>query len=139
MILWKLLVLLNVLKKFFNTYLDLFFSWFLDPDLDYSWILIIETWFLKTWFLNLWNLLDSWFFGIIKITLEGIASIISPFFMIATLKSRNKYTFFFLVDHSLNSAYSPPLFLNLHLDFLKYPFFSPPLATSKRPKCVKHT
>ena len=74
MILWKLIVLLNVLKNFFNTYLDWFFSWFLNLE---SWILILETWFLKTSFLNLWNFLDSWFFGIIgiiKITLEDIAS-----------------------------------------------------------------
>jgi len=82
MILWKLLVLLNVLKNVFNTYFDWFFSWFLNLDLDYPWILILETWFLnlkswflRTWFLNLWNFLNSWFFSIIKITLEDIASI----------------------------------------------------------------
>ena len=76
MILWKLLVLLNILKNFFSTYLDWVFSWFLNLDLDYSWILILETWFLnlESWFLNLWNFLNSWFFGIIKIILENIAS-----------------------------------------------------------------
>ena len=49
-------------------------SWlFLNLD---SWNLILESWILilETRVLNLWNLLNSWFFGIIKITLECIAS-----------------------------------------------------------------
>jgi len=61
MILWKLLVLLNVLKNFFSTYLGWVFSWFLNLE---SWILILiirESWFLKldSWILNLdsWNLI----------------------------------------------------------------------------------
>ncbi len=56
MILWKLLVLLNVLENFFSTYLDWVFFWFLNLDLD-SWHL--EPWILiLDWFLNLD--LDSW-------------------------------------------------------------------------------
>jgi len=94
--LWKLLMLLNVLKNLFlvliliESSLDSWIliliileSWFLK--LDYwilnidSWNLILESWILilETWFLNLWNLLNSWFFGIIKIILEGIASTIA--------------------------------------------------------------
>jgi len=64
MIFWKLLVLLNVLKNFLISIL-------IESSLD-SWILSLESW---SWlFLNLESLLNSWFFGIIKITLEDIAS-----------------------------------------------------------------
>jgi len=79
-------------------------SWVLNLDLDCSWILIRETWlFLNLdslkldswslileafWLLILWNLLNSWFFGSIKIILEVIASTISPFLMMTILKSR---------------------------------------------------
>jgi len=72
----------------------------IESSLD-SWILSLESWNLKFdfWILNheTWNLileslletlLNSWFFGIIKITLEDIASTISPFFMMTILKSR---------------------------------------------------
>ena len=101
MILWKLLVLLNVLKNLFSTYLDWVFSWFLNLEswililiileswflkldwilkLDYSWILILWNLILEAfWLLILWNLLNSWFFGIIKIILEVIASTIHTY------------------------------------------------------------
>ena len=107
---WKILVLLNVLKNFFSIYLDWVFSWFLNLEswililiileswflkldwilkLDYSWILILWNLILEAfWLLILWNLLNSWFFGIIKIILEVIASTISPFLMMTILKSR---------------------------------------------------
>ena len=134
MILWKLLVLLNVLKNFFSTYLDWVFSWFLNLDHDYSWISILETWFL-----NLWNLLNSWFVGIIKITLEDIASTISPFFMMTILKSRECIQFCSTVHSSL----SPPFFLNLCLKkyiiswFLKIPIFLSPFGNIKKAKVRK--
>ena len=71
MILWKLLVLLNVLENFFVLILieSSLVSWILNLE---SWILILII--LESWFLNLLIFLDSWFFGIIKITLEDIAS-----------------------------------------------------------------
>jgi len=72
---WKNFVLFNILKNSFNTYLDWFFSWFLNfESWFFTWILNLESW--SSLFLNLdsWNLFDSWFFGIIKIILEGIAS-----------------------------------------------------------------
>jgi len=44
----------------------------IESSLD-SWILSLDSWILNL-DLDSWNLLDSWFFGIIKIILEGIAS-----------------------------------------------------------------
>ena len=51
---WKIHVLLNVLKTLFSTYLDWVFSWFLNLQLDYSWFLILDSWNLnlETRFLN---------------------------------------------------------------------------------------
>jgi len=135
MILWKLLVLLIVLKNFLILIL-------IKSSLD-SWILILII--LESWILNLLDETFSWIFLLIlelfltqswnhslglfsssllsSKHLESIlihhheamkfASAISPFLMMITLKSRNTYTFFFLVDHSLTSPYSPPLLLNL--------------------------
>ena len=125
MIMWKLLVLLNVLINFLILILikSSLYSWIFE-----SWILILiilESWiFLMNLEINLdlelnleiilWafchhqNFLNQSWFIIMK-----FASTISPFFMMTTLESRNTYTFFFLVDHSLNSPYSPPLFLSL--------------------------
>jgi len=155
MILWILLVLLNVLENFLSTYLDWVFPCFLNLEFWILILIILESWFLKldswilileTWFLNLWILLDSWFFGIIKITLEDIASTISPFLMMTILKLRECIQFLFyrslipfspfLFEFVLNFKV---FFENITSWFLKIPNLSPHLATSKRPKCIKHT
>jgi len=140
MILWKLLVLLNVLKKILELMLieSSLVSWILSLE-SWSWFLILETWFL-----NLWNLLNSWFFGIIKITLEGIASTISPFLMMANLKSREciQVLFYrslipfspFLFEFMLNFKV---LKKNIISWFLKIPIFLSPFGNIKKVKVRK--
>ena len=83
-------------KLGYDTYLDWVFSWFLNLE---SWILILivlESWLLKldwilrlnySWILILWNLINSWFFGIIKIILEVIASTKLPSMQDSTMEA----------------------------------------------------
>ena len=135
---WKIHVLLNVLKNFLVLILIESFhdSWIFNLIILDSWFLILETWFLNLEIkfpLNSWSVLDSilnafsWafchhlcyhqnslnqsWFNILK-----LASTISHFLMMTTLKSRNTYTHFSLVDHSLDFPFSPFVFeFMLHL------------------------
>ena len=137
---WKIHVLLNNLKIFLvrisiESFLD---SWIFNLIILDSWFLKLESWnlILESWnqiSLDSWSVLDSilnsfswafchhlcyhqnslnqsWFI------IMKLASTISPFLMMTTLKSRNTYTHFFLVDHSLNFPFSPFVFeFMLHL------------------------
>jgi len=91
--------------------LNLESSWFLVMNLEINLDLELVELILKSFFLAFCHhqnyLIHTW------IIIMKLASTISPFMRMTTLKSRNTYTFFFLVDHSLNSPYSPPLFLSL--------------------------
>ena len=111
---------------------------------SWSWLFLnLDSLRLDSWSLILWNLLNSWFFGIIKVTLEDIASTISPFFMMTILKSREYMQFCSTVHSSL----SPPFFLNLCLIlkfwkniiywFLKITIFLSPFGNIKKVKVRK--
>ena len=94
-------------EKLFSTYLDWVFSWFLNLE---SWILILII--LESWNLILEYLLNSWFFGIIKITLEDIASTLWSFENY-TLKFKPHLRHKILCSVSLHS--SSPIFKLLSL------------------------
>ena len=71
---WKTFLVLILIESSLDSWILSLESWsWLFLNLDYSWNLILEAF----WLLILWNLLNSWFFGVIKIILEDIASTLS--------------------------------------------------------------